>query len=340
MPLFEPVFPQRYFAPMLKALESAPAPLRRACENAAGLREGSALQPNLPISFDRFEAMLEVILAEPGFADFGFSAGLRMRVLDHGPLVPALVRCRTLEERLRLQARYYRLITPVLSLHYTRHADRGEFVCRPTAPIKPIGLRTLFEMYAIAGYANFPDHLLDPMAPCHVYLPMEEPAYVARYQALKAVRFHFVRTGLPELRFVFPDTMLTKPLQDVRMDAPSDGAQPLGELLQRVNRSPRVSEWARLLLLEAEACQPTADELAGLLSVSRKTFERALAAEGVHYRELTKEVRHQRACEYLRNPDIAIGHIAYRLGYSDIASFSHAFRSMAGCSPSEHRKRL
>jgi AraC-like DNA-binding protein len=92
-----------------------------------------------------------------------------------------------------------------------------------------------------------------------------------------------------------------------------------------------------LVLREAEGCQPTREELAELLNVSRATLVRRLAAEGNTLRELGNRIRHQRACTLLRNSGQAISQIAYRLGYGDVANFSHAFRALCGISPSDYR---
>lgn len=340
MPLFAPVFPQRYFAPMLKVLAQAPRDLQQAFAVAAGLPEGAPLEPDRPISLDRLEHMLTLILATPGYADFALEVGLRLRVTDHGPLAPLLLRCRTLEERMRMQTRYHRLISPSLSLQYMRYADRGELLVRPVAPMGPTCLRVMLELYAIAGYVNVPADALNSLEPFHVHLSIPEPSYVARLRALKGVRFHFVRTGLPELRLEVPGRMLLAPLAPATTEHEENEAEAeqLADRVRRLNRTARVSDWVRLLLREAEAHQPTAEELASLINVGRKTFERALAAEGESYRELVKGVRHQRACEYLAKPGVSVGHVAYRLGYSDIASFSHAFRAIAGCSPSQYRR--
>ena len=61
------------------------------------------------------------------------------------------------------------------------------------------------------------------------------------------------------------------------------------------------------------------------------------AAEGCSLRELGNQIRHQRACAMLGELRQSISTIAYRLGYSDVANFSHAFRRAAGLSPRTYR---
>ncbi len=340
MPLFEPVIAERYFKPMLQALEHAPQSFREECVAAAGLTSADSFSPTAAITVDRFEAMLEVILQRPEYSAFGFDVGARLNVMDHGPLGPALLRCKTLDERIRLQAGYSRIITPVFSLSYQRFSDRAELIARPAAPFKPMGLRTILEIIAISFHSNLPSHLLDPLRPYHIHMPIGLPAHIARYKALTGVQFQFLKTGMPELKMVFPEAMLNIPLRTSSAYAAQDERRHLDLLKSQIGRTARCSEWARLILTEAEACQPTAQELADLLSVSRRTFERALTAEGVKYRDLARQVRHERACKQLTNPALSLSQIAYNLGYGELAAFSRAFSALAGTSASEYRKNL
>ncbi len=337
MPLFEPILAARYFRPMLQALERAPPSLRTACIKAAGLGHAKTISPTAVTTIDQLEAMLAIVFQDPQCQSFGFDAGMHVTLLDHGPLAPALMRCKTLEERLQMQAHYARLISPILSLRFTRYADRGEFVIRPAAALKPVGMRTMLEMSAVAGHHNIPAHALRPLAPYHVYLSIDTPPYLARYKALRGVQFHFAKSGLPEAKLVIPDAMLRTPLHTEQGAVESTSTEQLDILQKQIGRSTQCSQWARMMLMEAEACQPTAQELADLLSVSRRTFERALAQENISYRDLARQVRHERACEQLKNENIAVSQIAYHLGYSDIAAFSHAFKRMAHCNPSSYR---
>lgn len=95
----------------------------------------------------------------------------------------------------------------------------------------------------------------------------------------------------------------------------------------------------QLMLREAEDCQPTQAQLAELLGVSAHTLARRLSAEGCSFRQLAAQVRHARACRMLDEGQLSISQIASRLGYNDLANFSHAFRRMAGISPASYRQR-
>lgn len=68
-------------------------------------------------------------------------------------------------------------------------------------------------------------------------------------------------------------------------------------------------------------------------SVSVSTLARQLADEGSSFRALAKQARHERACQWL-SEGIGVSEISRRLGYTDVANFSRAFRQQAGVSPS------
>ena len=81
------------------------------------------------------------------------------------------------------------------------------------------------------------------------------------------------------------------------------------------------------------------DQLATELGVSRRTLQRRLADRDTHFMQVLAEVRAELAVRYLADRRLGITEIAFLLGYSDLASFSTAFRSWHDCSPSEYRAR-
>ena len=73
------------------------------------------------------------------------------------------------------------------------------------------------------------------------------------------------------------------------------------------------------------------DAIARKLGVSRQTLFRRLKAEGVTFEKVLDELRHAMALEYLGEK--SVNETAYLVGFSDAASFSHAFKRWTGHSP-------
>jgi AraC-like DNA-binding protein len=79
--------------------------------------------------------------------------------------------------------------------------------------------------------------------------------------------------------------------------------------------------------------------IARQLGMSERTLQRRLAEEGASYQELLEEVRKAAAGRYLEESPLAIGEIAYLLGYSEPAAFHRAFRRWHATTPEDFRAR-
>lgn len=74
------------------------------------------------------------------------------------------------------------------------------------------------------------------------------------------------------------------------------------------------------------------------LICSRQTLYRRLKAEGITYEQLLDGLRRRLALRFMRE-GLSVKDAAYRLGFSDPAAFSRAFKRWTGSSPSGMRTR-
>jgi AraC-like DNA-binding protein len=82
-----------------------------------------------------------------------------------------------------------------------------------------------------------------------------------------------------------------------------------------------------------ETGEARVDRVAGDLGLSRQTLYRRLREEGVTFEELLDKLRHRLALRYLRDDRMSVKAASYRLGFSDPAAFSRAFKRWTGNSP-------
>jgi AraC-like DNA-binding protein len=80
------------------------------------------------------------------------------------------------------------------------------------------------------------------------------------------------------------------------------------------------------------------ERLARDLGYSRQTLYRRLKAEGATYEQLLDGLRRRLALRFMRE-GLSVKDAAYRLGFSDPAAFSRAFKRWTGTSPSDMRTR-
>jgi AraC-like DNA-binding protein len=79
------------------------------------------------------------------------------------------------------------------------------------------------------------------------------------------------------------------------------------------------------------------DRVARELGCSRQTLYRRLKAEGVTFEQLLDGLRRRLAIRFVREQGLSVKDAAYRLGFSDPAAFSRAFKRWTGRSPSDMR---
>ncbi|WP_244477546.1 MULTISPECIES: AraC family transcriptional regulator [unclassified Rhizobium] len=84
------------------------------------------------------------------------------------------------------------------------------------------------------------------------------------------------------------------------------------------------------------SCEPDHNlkAMAARLRVSTRTLQRRLKSCGVEFEELLDETRRSEALQLIREGGHSLTEIAYRLGYSDPAHFTRAFKRWTGAAPS------
>jgi AraC-like DNA-binding protein len=88
---------------------------------------------------------------------------------------------------------------------------------------------------------------------------------------------------------------------------------------------------------EALESGASAEDIAARLHMSKRTLQRRLEEEGLSYQELLDRVRAQKARSLVGDEGLELADVAFRLGFSDVSSFSRSFRRWTGVSPGRYR---
>ena len=76
-----------------------------------------------------------------------------------------------------------------------------------------------------------------------------------------------------------------------------------------------------------------AGHIAQRLGLSQRSLARHLAHEGLSFSKLLSELRLELARLYLMDEQLPVSHVAWLLGYQDVAAFSNAFKRWTGKAP-------
>lgn len=86
--------------------------------------------------------------------------------------------------------------------------------------------------------------------------------------------------------------------------------------------------------------EANADAACRALKLSRRTLQRRLKAEKTSFQKVLKEVRAVLAVNYLSDERLKSLEIAMLLGYSNISTFTTAFKSWYDIPPAEYRQKF
>ncbi|MCX7169314.1 MAG: helix-turn-helix domain-containing protein, partial [Proteobacteria bacterium] len=169
--------------------------------------------------------------------------------------------------------------------------------------------------------------------PSAVHYAHPAPPNIAPYTALFRAPVHFNR----EITSMhFPASWLERPVLNANPDLHRILRSYVENLEQQYsgNFPGKIRRVVRTLLSTGKC---TADRLAVLLSMHRRTLHRHLVANGTTFKEIVDEERNEIAVRNLAATDMSINKLAAMLGYRDTSSFIRAFRRWSGVVPTEWR---
>lgn len=168
-----------------------------------------------------------------------------------------------------------------------------------------------------------------------VWIPHDDMGQAERYQS------HFqcpIKFNAEHTRLIVNSVNLSHPFPQANPVAFELYQQQCNHLLHTRNQhleniSLQVQDYMELF----ERDFPTLHQVANLLASSERTLRRQLKEEQTSFRHILNNVRCKKAKHLLTETNMPIEHIAERLGYSEPASFNHAFTRWTAISPSQYR---
>ena len=107
----------------------------------------------------------------------------------------------------------------------------------------------------------------------------------------------------------------------------------LEQIRPQLNLEESIVEKVQVYLSSTPLYRVTMEECAQGLNISSRSLRRKLNEENNSYQAILDEFRYLLSDKYLNDTRMTLEEIAERLGYSDAANFSHAYKRWAGCAP-------
>lgn len=256
-------------------------------------------------------------------------AGLRYQLTDFGIWGYALISSPNLREALRLALRFLDLsyIFGDLVLEKAGGHDVLRFDYAAIAEeVRPFLLRRDLAAILAVQQQVFP--AARPATRFEFEFP--RPQRGDRLGDLLGIPAQF---GAPVTRITLDSGVLDQPMPLANEATRRMCEEECRKLLMRRRSRVGVSARVRDLLLRHPQDAPDMAAVAASLGCTARTLRRRLAVEGTTYRALRDEVLMMLAEELLGTAHLKLEDIAERLGYSDSASFCHAFKRWKGAPP-------
>ncbi|ROM92158.1 AraC family transcriptional regulator [Pseudomonas brassicacearum] len=266
--------------------------------------------------------------------DIGLELGRRMHVSSYGMLGYALLTSATLGDALRLALRYPALLGTLFEL--SLEEEDGERIWLTAGDYRENPALAVFNIeFCLVSMKVICDDLLGhPLPLLGARFEHSAPDYQASYAT------HFdcpLRFDCIDNAFAFDKNWLDQPLPLADIIT----HQAMAERCRKQNteftgRQAWLGRIRQLLAAQLDAA-PGLEGLAEQMNCSARTLRRHLKDLGCSYQELLDELRFERAKQMLYEDQLPIYRIAEALGFSETASFRHAFVRWSGVAPSQFR---
>ena len=261
----------------------------------------------------------------------GAEVGSRYHLTSHGTYGFALLACGTIRAALEFGLRYFELTSAFTRFRLEESPSEACLICDDEGI--PDDVRCFVLQRDAAALRTLRREIVhsDPGVR-RVCVRGPRPADAEALNRFWGVKVEF---GAPCNMSAFDPKFLDTPLPQANEHSVRLCEDQCSKLTERrrsssgfVNqvRDKLLADLPRLLDMETAAIR---------LGLTSRTLRRRLADEGTTFRRLVDELRLSLAEEWLRAGSLSVTEIAYRLGYADPSSFFHAFKRLAGKTPTE-----
>jgi AraC-like DNA-binding protein len=266
-------------------------------------------------------------------SDLGLKLGRRMHVSAYGLLGYAALSSATFGDAWQLLLQYPALLGTYFKLDLQ---VEGELAWVDAAEYRHAPALEQFNVeMCLASLKLVCDDLLgQPLALAAAQFAYPQPAYVASYASSFASPLQF---SAGRNAYAFPAEWLQRRLPLADPDTHQEMLARCRKLNVEFTTRQAWLQRVREVLSNHLAEPPGLEALAQQMHCSPRTLRRHLQELGTHYQELLDELLFERAKALLGQEDWPICRIAEELGFSESASFRHAFQRWSGVAPSRFR---
>jgi AraC-like DNA-binding protein len=300
----------------------------------AGVQD-KGIDPQAWFSYYRFLLLLDDAAQSTGCPHFGLLLSTHQNIDILGPVGFVIQQAGDLRSALR-----------ALAVHFVHHnqgasvglqIDKGiaqwQFSCKLAGKVP---VRQQEELAAGIG-VNLMRLLWDPTwSPEAIYFAHSPPEDLQPYRKVFKCPIVF---NADSAQLIFKADILDRPLNNANPQLQRLLEEHLGSL-KRSYPDDYCGQVKHLIKQALTTGDCSIERVASHLAVGKRTLQRQLKNHNTSYKDLLEEVRSDIAKHYLRESSGSLTALADMLCYSDLSTFSTAFRQRHGLSPRDWRKQV
>jgi len=306
---------------------------------------GTAIEPadlNNPdamvSALDETMAVRRVLARLSDHRGIGVDVGSRFTLTHFGLFGFAVMSCGTLRELFSIAMRYFALT--MMQIQLTLFETTDDCLIELDAGHLPADVQGFFIERDIAGIIATTMGFALPVAEKYAEEVSAELAVDEQLlrPLLELVPVHDVAFGRAHNRLHIPRAMFDEPLPQADRHTLEMCIAQCDLLMQNGERRRGITALVRTKLFRESGLFPTLPDVAEELDIHPRTLRRRLAEEGTSFRALLNEARSTLAVDLLRNVGLTVEEVSTRLGYTEVSTFSHAFKRWYGVAPSAYSR--
>lgn len=293
--------------------------------------------PTARISIEQeVQAIDNLVRLAPTNVGLGVAVGRRMHVNAFGIWGFAILTSPSLRSAIETAIDYARLsfVMADMALREAGEVARLEF---DMTGLPPTTQRFILERHSVVTMTFIKELIQDPSFEGFKIETKDEDAVYA--SLLSELIETPVVGSMPNNAVTFPTVMLDRP--QLKSD-PASFQYCLDQCklqLEQIDGAlPPWSQKVRDAVVDSIGSEQKIENIAHQLAVTERTLRRRLTDEGTNFRDLYTDVRMTLARELLATTGLNVETVAWRVGYSEPASFVRAFSKKFGKTPGEVRK--
>jgi AraC-like DNA-binding protein len=307
--------------------------------SGSGLQAEALANPNTRTSIEQLLIVGRNAIRICHTPGIGLAIGRRLHVTSYGMYGYALLCAGTLRQAFDIAMRYHPLATPVMRIQWKEDHEKASWFLSSYEDMHLPGLSPgLYWFFLEMQFAIHATLIKDIMGswclPARASFVGPAPKHA---ELLSSVLKCPVTFDNHHNALYYPVSWLDQTPQLANPITATQMSMTCARLLEELKWQSGISRRVYHELTRTPGRFPDVEAIASTLCMTSRTLRRKLRAEGTSYNNLLASIRQALAEDYLKTTLLSADDIAAALGFSDAASFRHAFKKWTGTTPADYR---